>query len=118
MRRSAPFRFRVQSCCLLLWSLFLTGCAGEADTAHRRAPGSAPDIVLVLIDTLRADHLGVYSDSRPISPNLDALAADGVCRFGDRGRVRRTGRVNYAAGGREARLGFVERTRALRRRGM
>ena len=30
------------------------------------------------IDTVRADHLGCYGYSRPTSPNIDALAADGL----------------------------------------
>jgi arylsulfatase A-like enzyme len=36
------------------------------------------DIVLVSIDTLRADRLGAYGYERPTSPSLDALAARGV----------------------------------------
>jgi arylsulfatase A-like enzyme len=45
--------------------------------------GSAGDrpirkIVLVTIDTLRADRLGCYGYSRPTSPNLDAFAQEGV----------------------------------------
>lgn len=35
-------------------------------------------IILVSIDTLRADHLGSYGYSRPTSPNLDELAKDSV----------------------------------------
>ena len=37
-----------------------------------------PDIVVVVIDTLRADHTGVYGHSRPTTPELDALAAEGL----------------------------------------
>ena len=33
------------------------------------------NIVLVSIDTLRADHLGCYGQSRPTSPNIDDLAS-------------------------------------------
>ncbi len=36
------------------------------------------DIVLVSIDALRADHVGAYGHGRPTTPNIDALAKDGV----------------------------------------
>ncbi len=39
-----------------------------------------PNVLLVTIDTLRADHLGAYGYGRPTSPNIDALAA-GACVF-------------------------------------
>jgi len=38
----------------------------------------APSVLVVLIDTLRADHLGCYGYDRPTSPNLDRFAADGT----------------------------------------
>ena len=55
--------------------------------ACTRAPtlgpgGQAPDIVLISVDTLRADHLGVYGYPRPITPEIDKLAASGT-RFAD-----------------------------------
>ena len=34
-------------------------------------------VILVVVDTLRADHLGLYGYDRPTSPNLDAWAKDG-----------------------------------------
>jgi len=37
-----------------------------------------PDIVLISIDTLRADHVGAYGYPKPTTPNLDALAREGV----------------------------------------
>ncbi|RME24316.1 MAG: hypothetical protein D6798_11510 [Deltaproteobacteria bacterium] len=38
-----------------------------------------PDVVLITIDTLRADHVGVLSSTSPArTPSIDALAADGV----------------------------------------
>jgi arylsulfatase A-like enzyme len=37
-----------------------------------------PNILLIMVDTLRADHLGTYGFSGEISPKLDALAEDGV----------------------------------------
>lgn len=39
---------------------------------------SPPNILLITIDTLRADHLSSYGYARDTSPNLDALAARGV----------------------------------------
>jgi arylsulfatase A-like enzyme len=37
-----------------------------------------PNVVLIIIDTLRADRLGSYGYPQPTSPELDALAATGV----------------------------------------
>src|SRR5262249_45270161 len=41
------------------------------------APGS-PNILLIVIDTLRADHLSSYEYQRATSPNIDDLARRGV----------------------------------------
>lgn len=35
-----------------------------------------PHVLLIVVDTLRADHLGVYGDARGLSPRIDALAAE------------------------------------------
>ncbi len=40
--------------------------------------GSRLNVLLVTIDTLRPDHLGVYGYRRPTSPHIDALARRGV----------------------------------------
>ncbi len=48
---------------------------------HCGAPspsGSAPNVLLVTLDTLRADHLGVYGFEHATSPEIDALAEAGV----------------------------------------
>lgn len=37
-----------------------------------------PNVILISIDTLRADRLGSYGYTRPTSPNLDRLAEQGV----------------------------------------
>src|SRR5262249_61458194 len=37
-----------------------------------------PDVVVILVDTLRVDRLGCYGSSRSLTPAIDALAARGV----------------------------------------
>jgi arylsulfatase A-like enzyme len=46
----------------------------------RLAPdrGGAPNLLLLGVDTLRADHLGVGGCRQPVSPRIDALAAGGT----------------------------------------
>ena len=36
------------------------------------------NVIFIVIDTLRADHLGLYGYDRPTSPNLDQMAAGGI----------------------------------------
>lgn len=51
-----------------------------ADAAFAPVPDAVPkdfDVLLITIDTMRADHLGAYGYARPTSPSLDALAASG-----------------------------------------
>ena len=55
---------------LILFSLFALFLSCRKD--NRR------NIILISIDTLRADHLGCYGYSRDTSPNIDALAREGV----------------------------------------
>jgi arylsulfatase A-like enzyme len=37
-----------------------------------------PNVLVLAIDTLRADHLGCYGFGQPTSPNIDAMASQGV----------------------------------------
>jgi len=53
---------------LVAATLFLAACS---------RPGG-PNLVLVSIDTLRADHLGVYGYPRPTTPAIDRFAKDAV----------------------------------------
>ncbi|MFY9824222.1 MAG: sulfatase, partial [Thermoanaerobaculia bacterium] len=47
-----------------------------APAAYRQpAPGVRPhNVIVYLVDTLRADHLGCYGYDRPVSPRIDAFA--------------------------------------------
>jgi len=58
---------------LLLSLLGSVNCAPREE----RAP-SRTNVVLVTVDTLRADRLGVYGNDSGLTPNLDRLARSGV----------------------------------------
>jgi arylsulfatase A-like enzyme len=47
-------------------------------TAACRLGDDRPDVVLIVLDAARADHLSPYGYARPTTPHLDALAAEGV----------------------------------------
>lgn len=42
------------------------------------ASANAPNVLVIVVDTLRADHLSTYGYSRPTSPHLTQLAAQGT----------------------------------------
>lgn len=56
--------------------LLLLACAPEPPPPSP-AP-SRPDVLLVTIDTLRADRVGAYGDDKAATPVIDALASRGV----------------------------------------
>ncbi|MBA2541873.1 MAG: sulfatase-like hydrolase/transferase [Deltaproteobacteria bacterium] len=52
-----------------------------ADVGFAPVPASVPAdfrVLLITIDTVRADHFGMYGYDRKTSPNLDALAGEGT----------------------------------------
>jgi len=57
----------------------MRGAAPRPDVAARApAPPGAPDVVIVVLDTVRAASVSAYGYPRPTTPNLDALALDGA----------------------------------------
>lgn len=52
----------------------------SAAPARATAAGAKarPNVALIVLDTLRADHLGAYGDARALSPAFDRLAAGGT----------------------------------------
>jgi arylsulfatase A-like enzyme len=70
-------RFQSSSCWLLATFLLLAiGCRPDGGAGPARTP--YPSIVVITVDTLRADHLGCYGYFRNTSPTIDALAAESV----------------------------------------
>src|SRR5262249_15112273 len=56
-----------------------TGAAKAAPTESAElAPDRPMNVVLLVIGSLRADHLGCYGYGRPTSPNLDRIATESV----------------------------------------
>lgn len=66
--------------CAALAGSLAAGCGSSEvpDRAGERSTPDRPSILLVTLDTTRADHVGVYGYDRPTTPNLDRLAADGI----------------------------------------
>ncbi len=64
-----PIRFRLPACGALLALLLGVGCGEEPDPLR--------GVILIAIDTLRADRVGAYGAARP-TPALDGLAEQGV----------------------------------------
>ena len=58
-----------------LWTLGPVGCAPGNNASSE---GPRPNVVIVLIDTLRADRMGLYGYDRDTSPYVDELAEHGV----------------------------------------
>ncbi|MEO0651195.1 MAG: sulfatase [Planctomycetota bacterium] len=56
--------------------------APEYATLESTPDSDGPNVVYVVVDTLRADALGCYGYDRPTSPFLDSIAASGA-RFAD-----------------------------------
>ncbi len=61
-------------------ALLLLGLVAVAGAA-RPAPGSRPNVVLIVVDALRSDHLSAYGYERDTSPYLDSLAATRAALF-------------------------------------
>lgn len=60
--------------------LLCSACGGD-ERLKIVIPAGKPSILLISIDTLRADHLGTYGYAPyadPVSPNIDALADAGI----------------------------------------
>ena len=66
---------------LLVLGILLAACGGQEDGSPAAQPprGAIPsNLLLISIDTLRADHVGIYGDEDAETPTLDQLAREGV----------------------------------------
>jgi arylsulfatase A-like enzyme/Flp pilus assembly protein TadD len=60
--------------------VFITAFATAAPAASRpvSSPPKSPNIILITLDTTRADRMGFLGSTRKLTPNLDALARQSV----------------------------------------
>jgi arylsulfatase A-like enzyme/tetratricopeptide (TPR) repeat protein len=65
----------VKKALFVLLGLVLAGCRRETPAA---SPAGRPNVLLVTIDTLRADRVGCYGHAAAATPTLDGLATRGV----------------------------------------
>jgi len=67
--------------CRIAWAFAAIILLGLASAPNRLLAADGPaNVVVITLDTLRADHLGCYGDHSIATPNLDALAR-GAARF-------------------------------------
>ena len=62
---------------ILAWGALLALLLGTCGCSRERAPRH-PSLVLITLDTVRADHLGCYGDRQAVTPWLDRLAGEGA----------------------------------------
>ena len=77
-RRNVLYRVvkqALQSVFGVLLLAIVCGCGADADQDRS---SSSPSVVLLILDTLRADRLGSYGCKPEVSPELDAMALKGV----------------------------------------
>jgi len=62
---------------LLVSAAIVLSVSTGAVLARGKAP-AGPSFLVICLDTVRADHLGCYGYTRPTSPTIDTLAAEGI----------------------------------------
>jgi len=64
--------------CVLMGSLLYAGTFDTSYADQSSATPRRPNVVLIILDTLRADHLSCYGYPMKTTPNIDAFAAQAV----------------------------------------
>jgi len=62
----------------MLLGIASAGCPSKDGRPGPQSPPAPRTVILISVDTLRADRLGCYGYNRPTSPHLDALARESV----------------------------------------
>jgi arylsulfatase A-like enzyme/Tfp pilus assembly protein PilF len=56
----------------------VAAAASPKSARPKPKPAKSPNVILITLDTVRADHLGCYGDREARTPAIDALAHDGI----------------------------------------
>ncbi len=78
----SPRMFAVSAACICVAALGVTSLGRWGENAAQAAlpapRAGSPNIVLIILDTVRADHLSAYGYERQTTPFLQSLAAEGI----------------------------------------
>ena len=69
-------RLAARTAFLLMVGAAFSGSAQTKPITQSQKPH--PDVLLITIDTLRADHIGAYGSQQAATPTIDSLARDGI----------------------------------------
>lgn len=83
--RIIPFLRRTALWAMVVWLLAFTLVQAGGKFREKRelaalpeSISGTPNVLIIVVDTLRADHLSAYGYSRPTSPTIDSMAKEGV----------------------------------------
>src|SRR4029077_9772600 len=71
-------RSRTRGAAILVGALVAIGAGVAFWLVSRPTTSRGPNLILITIDTLRADHVGAYGATTGATPTLDALARRGA----------------------------------------
>ena len=69
---------RLSFSCLFAFALVLAQPSPASTAASKLAARRSPNVILITMDTLRADHVGCYGATQVKTPTLDALCREGI----------------------------------------
>jgi arylsulfatase A-like enzyme len=78
MKQHAPYKLRDGIAVILVSQAMILAGAACGSGEPEALPDDRLSVVLVSVDTLRADHLSCYGYDRPTSPTIDRFATEGL----------------------------------------
>jgi arylsulfatase A-like enzyme len=76
-RRSLPILSAIALLCIVIFPINQQRQETH-ELARLSSPANAQNVLVVVVDSLRADHLSTYGYSRPTSPNISRVANEGM----------------------------------------